>query len=216
GALVGAWGFGAHAVATAAPDTRTLAQLRAGAGWRRLGLRREGRQLLQPGGALLDLSAIAKGYAVDAVIELLRARGITAALVDVGGELRGHGRKIDGSPWRVLVDAGDEDADPCVVALDGVAIATSGPRWHRYEADGRELSHTIDPRTGAPVADAPVAVGVIAAAAVHADAWATALTVMGVEAGAAFAAERGLAARLVPAGDGATQCTTPAFDACVL
>src|SRR5690606_35300551 len=136
----GAWGFGAHARARGVPDDAALAIARATSGWRQLQLDRDARRLLQPGGLALDLSAIAKGYGVDAVVELLRERGIGAALADVGGELRGHGRKPDGTPWRVLVESGGvEDGDPCVVTLDDVAIATSGPYWQRFEADGREL-----------------------------------------------------------------------------
>ncbi|HLT45428.1 MAG TPA: FAD:protein FMN transferase [Luteimonas sp.] len=215
GALVGAWGFGAHAGARRVPGAATLDGAREASGWRRLELRRDTRELLQPGGVHLDLSAIAKGYAVDALVAALRARGIAAALVDVGGELRGYGRKPDGSTWRVLVEAGDDDADACVVALDDAAIATSGPYWQHFDAGGRELAHTIDPRNGAPVVDAPAAVSVIAADAMHADAWSTALTVMGVEAGIAFAQAHGLAARLLPAGAGARARTTPAFDACL-
>lgn len=214
GALVAAWGFGAGARRQHAPDAAALDAARRMPGWRALRLRRDTRELLQPGGVSLDLSAIAKGYGVDAVVDLLRERGIAAALVDVGGELRGFGRKPDGTPWRVLVEAGDDDAGgaPCVLELADAAVATSGPRWHRYRADGRERSHTIDPRGGAPVADAPVAVSVLADDAMHADAWATALTVMGVGAGHAFATARGLAARLVPAG-GAEARMTPAFEA---
>ena len=216
GALVAAWGFGAHAgPRSQAPDAATLDGARRASGWRRLELRRDARELLQPGGVRLDLSAIAKGYAVDALVAALRARGIAAALVEVGGELRGYGRKPDGSAWRVLVETGDDDAEPCVVALDDAAIATSGPYWQRYDAGDRELAHTIDPRSGAPVADAPAAVSVIAADAMQADAWSTALTVMGVEAGAAFARAHGLAARLLPAGAGAQPRTTAMFDACL-
>jgi len=215
GALVGAWGFGAHARGRRAPDAATLADARDARGWRKLELRRETRELRQPGGLSLDLSAIAKGYGVDAVAELLRTRGIVAALVDVGGELRGFGRKPDGAPWCVLVETGEDDdeGDPCVLVLDDAAVATSGTRWHRFEAGGREVAHTIDPRSGEPVGAAPAAVSVLADDAMHADAWSTALTVMGVEAGFAFATARGLAARFVPSGADAEPRMTPAFEA---
>ncbi|TWT18601.1 FAD:protein FMN transferase [Luteimonas marina] len=215
GALVGAWGFGAHARAPQAPAAAVLADARDACGWRTLALHRGKRELRQPGGLSLDLSAIAKGYGVDAVAELLRARGIVAALVDVGGELRGFGRKPDGAPWRVLVETGEDDdeGDPCVLMLDDAAVATSGTRWHRFESDGREIAHTIDPRSGGPVIDAPAAVSVLADDAMHADAWSTALTVMGAEAGFAFAASRGLAARFVPSGADAQPRMTPAFEA---
>lgn len=223
GALVAAWGFGAGAGPRAVPDDATLAALRARCGWQRLELDRDGRRARQPGGLRLDLSAIAKGYAVDGVAAWLQDAGVAAALVDVGGELRGFGRKPDGTPWRVLVETGDDgdddtDGDLCILALDGRAVATSGTRWHRFEADGREYAHTLDPRTGRPVAGACAAVTVVAGDAMHADAWATALTVLGADAGYGFALRHGIAARFVRARaqDGAPRVvSTPAFDACL-
>ena len=156
------------------------------------------------GGVRLDLSAIAKGFGADRVAEHLREVGIGDALVEVGGELHGVGRKPDGSPWRVLVEAGPEEDDhslePCVLDLDGLAVATSGDRWHHYtrrdeHGDERRYTHTIDPRSGAPVEHAAVAVTVVARDAMHADAWATALTVLGEAAGFALAEREGLAVR---------------------
>ena len=168
---------------------------------------------------MLDLSAIAKGYGVDVVTDLLRRRGIEAALVEVGGELYGYGRKADGTPWRVLVESSpDEEADseglePRVLALDGLAVATSGDRWHAYAQGGRRYSHTIDPRSGEPVTDAAAAVTVVATDAMHADAWATALTVMGASVGYAFATEHELAARFLQrTPDGLQETMTPAFE----
>ncbi len=89
-----------------------------------------------------------------------------------------------------------------MLRVDDAAVATSGDRWHRFEQDGHRYAHTIDPRTGAPVADAAASVTVLAADAMHADAWATALTVMGGRAGLEFAHARGLAARFVVREDG--------------
>ena len=215
GPLVAAWGFGADAAPRGVPDAAALAAARARVGWTRLDFDPGARRLRQPGDAALDLSAIAKGYGVDSVAAWLRARGVGAALVDVGGELRGYGRKPDGTPWRVLVEAGDDDDAPCVLALDAAAVATSGTRWQRFLADGREYAHTIDPRSGRPVEDAPAAVSVVAREAMPADAWATALTVMGAQRGFAFARREGLAARFVVVGaDGAQRVlATPAFEA---
>ncbi|MEG2981939.1 MAG: FAD:protein FMN transferase, partial [Stenotrophomonas sp.] len=171
----------------------------------------------QPGAAELDLSAIAKGFAVDQASRWLRQQGISAALVEVGGELHGYGRKPDGQPWRVLVEAGPEESAqashaPRVLALDDLAVATSGDRWHHFEQDGRQFSHTLDPRTGAPVDHAAAAVTVVAADAMAADGWATALTVMGVEQGLAFATAHDLAARFVSRGAaGIVERMSPAF-----
>lgn len=222
--LVALWGFGARAVASVgAPDAASLATARARCGWERLQLRHEddGVALLQPGGLVLDLSAIAKGHAADAVAAALRDAGITAALVDVGGELVAFGARPDGSAWRVLVESDAVDADgrdgapPCVLRLETRAVATSGGRWHAWDAGDGAPTHTIDPRSGRPVG-ASVAVTVVAADAMHADAWATALAVMGGDA-LAFATAHGLAARIVDRdGDGARRVrSTAGFDACV-
>lgn len=202
GPLVDSWGFGAAGTARQVPNAEVMSKLRACVGWQRVEVRTQDSSALQTGGVQLDLSAIAKGYGVDRVARCLREQGIDSALVEVGGELHGHGRKPDGSAWQVLVESSpDEEADdscaPRVIALENRAIATSGDRWHAFDQDGIRYSHTIDPRTGHPVVHAPAAVTVIADHAMHADAWATALTVMGVDEGFAFAQRRQLAARFL-------------------
>lgn len=213
GPLVDLWGFGSAGTPRRVPADEEIERARTHGGWRRLQRRDGGRELLQPGGLQLDLSAIAKGYGADLAAAHLRGRGIAAALVEVGGEIRGYGRKPDGEPWRVLVESshdgrthdelagdgpsGEDPLPPRVLRLDDDAVATSGDRWHRFEQDGHRYAHTLDPRSGRPVADAAAAVTVVAGDAMHADAWATALTVMGTEAGLAFAQARGLAARFV-------------------
>lgn len=219
GPLVAAWGFGAGAGAASrrVPDPAVLSAAQARVGWRRLVVE-DGRRLLQPGDLQLDLSAIAKGYGVDCVARFLRGRGIASALIEVGGELYGYGRKPDGEPWRVLVESSpDEDTEsfaPRVIALGDLAVATSGDRWHSFEYEGKRYSHTLDPRNGAPVEHAPAAVTVIAADAMHADAWATALTVMGLDAGFVFAEQQDLAARFVVRGEeGPQERMTSRFEA---
>ncbi len=218
GPSVAAWGFGAGARPRRVPDEDMRAAAMSRVGWHRILLDAASRRAMQPGGVSLDLSAIAKGFAVDDVASWLRHAGIPAALVDVGGELLGYGRKPDDSPWHVLVETDDADDNetPCVLVLDDHAVATSGTRWHRFECDGREYAHTIDPRTGRPVEDAAAAVTVVAGDAMHADAWATALTVMGIDAGLAFASANDIAARFVRRhveGDAPPVLSTPAFDA---
>ncbi|KAF1691189.1 thiamine biosynthesis protein ApbE [Pseudoxanthomonas koreensis] len=220
GPLVDLWGFGSTGTPRRIPSPEAIAQARLHAGWQRLQRRDEGRQLLQPGGVQLDLSAIAKGYGADLAAAHLRDRGVAAALVEVGGEIRGYGRKPDGEPWRVLVEseadagAGVDELPPRVLVLDDLAVATSGDRWHRFEQEGRRYTHTIDPRSGTPVADAAAAVTVVAADAMHADAWATALTVMGAAAGLEFASAHALAARFVArTGAGLEETMTGAFKA---
>lgn len=218
GALVDAWGFGPAQSGYRIPGEDELGSAQARLGWQRILLRSENMSALQPGGVQLDLSAIAKGYGVDLVTRHLCDRGVAAALIEVGGELYGYGRKPDGSAWQVLVeaipDAESDEEVTCVIALDGFAIATSGDRWHAFEHDGTRYSHTLDPRTGKPVETAAAAVTVIADDAMHADAWATALTVMGAEAGYRFAQQRNIAARFVVPGDrGPIESRTDAFRA---
>ncbi|WP_245622648.1 FAD:protein FMN transferase [Pseudoxanthomonas dokdonensis] len=219
GPLVAAWGFGADAGPRAVPAPEPLAQARARVGWQRIQTTIEPLLLLQPGDLHLDFSAIAKGYAVDCVLAHLRDQQVPAALVEIGGELAGYGRKADGQCWQVLVEASPDDADndddPLLLALDGVAVATSGLHWHQFEQQGQSFSHTIDPRSGRPVLDAPAAVTVICQQAMQADAWATALTVMGMQAGLAFAQSQGLAARFVASDAGTPAMATTAFNAFV-
>lgn len=217
GPLVALWGFGADAQRQRRPDAARIAEAAARCGWQRLRLDAQAQAALQPGGLQLDLSAIAKGYGVDLVGRWLREQGIDAALVEVGGELHGRGRKPDGQPWRVLVESAPEedagaDHPPRVLALDDLAVATSGDRWHRYEHDGVSYSHTLDPRRQAPVTAAAAAVTVIHREAMLADAWATALTAMGADEGLAFAGKHGLAARFVQRGaDGPVETLSQGF-----
>ncbi len=198
GPLVDLWGFGPrpdphadHAAPATMPSAQELQALRpysAGAG---LVLREEGLQALQPGGLQLDLSGIAKGYSVDLVVQALQSQGWADFLAEVGGELRASGTRPGGQPWRVAV-AGTAHALP----LKDLAIATSGDHWHAFDHGGRRYSHTIDPRTGEPVAHALASVTVLHEECMHADALATVLTVLGPREGLAFATQQGVAALL--------------------
>ncbi len=174
-------------------------------GWRRLQLDPLRKRALQPGGASIDFSGIAKGYAVDRVAAVLHEHGIADFLVEVGGELRGAGIKPDGDPWWVAVErppagagtpASADDIET-LVALHGLSIATSGDYRRAFDAEGVRYSHTIDPATGYPVAHGVAAVTVVHADCMAADAYATALFVLGPERGFNFARQRGIAALFV-------------------
>jgi len=137
------------------------------------------------------------------VAATLAQLGIVHALVEIGGELVGFGVRPDGQPWWVDLETPPGVAvAPLRIALHGLAVATSG--------DSRRGRHTIDPRTGRPIDNGVVSVSVIAADALTADAWATALTVLG-PAGDALAAAQGIAARIVTATGG--EVLTPALAA---
>jgi len=200
GALVDLWGFGPRPFSGAPPQAGDIAAALDATGWRRLVL--DGDSLLQPGGLRLDLNGIAKGFAVDQVAEALDRAGARSYLVEVGGELRGTGAKPDGQPWWVELERPPtaNDAPRTLVALHGLAVATSGDYRRFFEHDGRRYAHTLDPATAAPSASGAVSVTVLHASAMRADAYATALTVMTPDAALAFAAEHGLAALIVATG----------------
>jgi len=217
GALVNLWGFGPTGrydqAGFYAPAPDAVAALLARRAASRPVLDREGRRLLQPGGAILDFSSVAKGYGVDRLALRLEAHGVRHYLAEVGGELRGAGMKPNGEPWWVEIegvpDAGGQ-AEPDVIALHGLAVATSGDYRRWFEHGPRRASHTLDPRSGHPVANDLASVTVVAASCMAADALSTALTVMGPGEGRAFADARGLAARFLVRGPGALIETTTA------
>jgi thiamine biosynthesis lipoprotein len=212
GEFVDLWGFGPPGRRGDCPDATSIAAARQGRGRFRLA---SGRRAFQPGDIRLDLSGIAKGFAVDRVSADLSRFGVAAHLVEIGGELRGAGVKPDNSPWWVALDEPGEAANPgVVVALHGLAIATSGDTVRYFESGGRRYSHTIDPRTGYPIPDRIAAVTVLHQKCMCADALATALMVLGPDAGFDHAARHGIAARFVlRGGDEPQERITPAFAA---
>ena len=164
-----------------------------------------------------DLSAVAKGHAADRVAQRLVAAGFDGFLVEVGGELRARGLRPDGTPWRVAIEEPVFEGRSIhrVLALEDHAIATSGDyRNYRETADGIRVTHTIDPRTARPITHGLASVTVIHREAAWADAWATALNVLGPDEGYLLAERESLAATfIVRDGDGFEARSTPALDA---
>lgn len=206
GAIVNLWGFGPggrYAAPEFVPPTAdAVGAALADCGWQRVRFDAR-RRLFQPGGLQLDLSSIAKGYAVDLVAAYLHASGVDHFLVEVGGELRGAGMKADGQPWWVSLEEPGASAAHTVAALHDTAIATSGDYRRCFEHGGRRYAHTLDPRNGYPLAAGVASVTVLHEECMLADAWSTALTVMGVEAGLACAERHGLAVRFLRHEEGA-------------
>lgn len=209
GAIVDLWGFGPPGPAAQPPSSEEVEAALRLSGWRRLQF--GGGRIQQPGGLRLDLSGIAKGYAVDLICEALVARGCESFLVEIGGELRGCGVKPDGTPWWVDIEGPPESLlEPSRVALLNLAIATSGDYRRTLSHGGRQFSHTLDPRTGYPVTYGLASVTVIHPSAMMADVEATAITVLGPEEGYDYAVRRDLPALLVERrGDGWRERITP-------
>lgn len=194
GPLVNLWGFGPDRPITQPPTQIDIAAAQTLCGWRRVVV--TDGYICQPGGLYLDFSGIAKGYSVDLIADSLRGLGIHNFLVEVGGELSGSGIKPNGQPWWVALEAPELQGQDqqSIVALYGLAVATSGDYRRYFDHQNIRYSHTLDPRTGYPVADAPFAVSVLHSSCMHADALATALTVLGVQAGLEYAVHRHIAA----------------------
>ncbi len=172
-------------------------------------------RVFQPGGVQLDFSSVAKGFAVDQLARALEAQGVQHYLVEVGGELRGAGMKRDVQPWWVGLEAvpGADEASPVVVALHGLAVATSGDYRRYFQHGAWRASHTLDPSTGYPIRNEVASVTVLHPECMAADALSTALSVMGPEAGMAFANQRALAVRFLLRGANALEeRTSTAFE----
>ncbi len=204
GPLVELWGFGPGKARREPPSAADIDAVRMRIGWRRVQLDEAARRAFQPGGVHVDLSSIAPGYATDRIGEYLEGEGCSDYLVEVGGELRARGRKPDGGAWQVAVqrpvdnDRGDGAIDAQhVVALRDAALGSSGDYRHFFEDNGRRYAHRIDPRTGWPLDNAVASVTALAVRGIDADPYATALSVLGPEAGMAFARAHGFGALFI-------------------
>jgi len=217
GPLVNAWGFGPVEPDVLPPDPALVARLRDHMGFMKLELDPVTSTVRKTDLELeCDLSAVAKGYGVDQVAVVLRANGLPRFMVEVGGEVIASGLNQQGRPWRIAVERPViEGGVQRVVLLRDQAMATSGDYRNVREVDGRLLSHTIDPRTGEPVAHQLASVSVVADLCIDADGLATALEVLGPEEGYALAVERGWPALFLirDVAGTITELATPAFEA---
>lgn len=195
GPLVDLWGFGPARRASTPPSDAAIAAARTRVGYRLLELGDAPPRLRRRRGDVeIDLSAIAKGYAVDQLAAWLTATGHRDFIVEVGGEIRARGRRPDGRPWQVGVawPVGGTDAVERVVALDDTGLATSGDYRQYFEHAGRRYSHEIDPVTGRPIVHRLASVTVLHPSCMMADAYATGLLVLGPERGPTLARRLGL------------------------
>lgn len=216
GPLVNAWGFGPAPHPAALPTAAEIEQLKLRSGWAKIELDPRTSSIRKGEPALyLDLSAIAKGYAVDRLSEVLVEMNLTRHMVELGGEVRTSGRNASGNPWRIAIEkpVSGGRAFQRILPLENLAVATSGDYRNFRRAEGGHLSHTIDPRTGRPVRHELASVSVVDASCMRADGYATALMVLGEDEGYRLAAEQDLAALfLVRTHEGSfRERETPAF-----
>ncbi|MEM8563254.1 MAG: FAD:protein FMN transferase [Pseudomonadota bacterium] len=195
GPLVDVWGFGPAGPVKEPPSDDTVTDILEYVGQDHLRLDGDGPRLMKRSPVELDFSSIAKGYAVDRIAQSLDARGINRYLVEVGGELRLAGLSQRGDLWRIAIERPDSQARTIeqAISLTDVGLATSGDYRNFFVVDGQRYSHSIDPRRGYPVAHDLVSVTVVHPSAMLADAWSTALIVLGFFDAMAVAQERGLA-----------------------
>lgn len=218
GPVVNLWGFGPKARPEQVPSEQELARLLAVTGYGKLELRGQPPALRAEKPQYIDLSAIAKGYGVDAVARYLDSEGIQAYLVEIGGEVRVNGRKPEGDAWRLAIEEPTSGVRQVnrIVALENRAMATSGDYRNYYESEGRRFSHTIDPVTGRPIQHNLASVTVIAEDCMSADALATGFNVMGFEQAHALATRENIPAYfIIRTENGFETHQTPAFSSYV-
>lgn len=219
GPLVNAWGFGPQGPTTQ-PTDEEIEILLSQIGYDKLKINVNTNEIWKwQSDIYCDLSSIAKGFASDEVARALLELDIRNFMVEVGGEVRAEGLNAEGKPWRLGLRNPVRDSSDYfrIVPLSGMSMATSGDYQNIYTTDGKRYSHIIDPRTGRPVESSLTSVTVLHDECAMADAYATALTVLGPEAGLEFAEKMSLAAVFIARQDDGTfsETSTTAFDALV-
>lgn len=209
GPLVNLWGFGPQASIEKRPSQHLIDQQLAMIGQDKLILDHTARSATKNSELFIDLSAIAKGYGADVIATNLESIGVSNYLIEVGGEIRVNGQSALRRPWRLgveqpsLMHSGNTRQ---TVSIRRGGVATSGDYRNYFEQDGVRYSHTIDPHTGSPVTHKLASVTVIATTSAEADAWATALSVVGPERALDVADNNNLAVYLiVKSADGFTE-----------
>jgi len=199
GGLVNIWGFGATGTT---PDVQAITERlgkRVPPTYETLEIDADNRKARKLTPTELDLSGIAKGFAVDEMLDCLRGFGIENALVSLDGELKATGLKSPTQPWAIAVEKPDYEARAplSVIELKQAAVATSGDYRHWVDVGKMRLSHTMDRHGGGPVKNRVASVTVVAPDCIAADAWATALMVLGPDAGQIVARANGLNALFI-------------------
>ncbi|WP_170401626.1 FAD:protein FMN transferase [Ruegeria arenilitoris] len=197
GPLIELWGFGPRTPEDPVPSDAEIEAALSGVGQARLlTLDAEAGKLAKSEpGVGINLSAIAKGYGIDAVAETLREAGIEDYLVEIGGDLVTKGQNDKGETWRIGIEKPQAGAQTpqLIVSVGDLGMASSGDYKNFFEQDGVRYSHIIDPTTGRPITHRTTSVTVLAENAMMADAWATAMLALGQEKGLELAEKHELA-----------------------
>lgn len=192
--LVNAWGFGFKQGIF--PDSAEVDSLLELTGYAKVSLSDSGCVHKADSRMMLTCSAVAKGYAVDVVAQLLKRRGVRNFMVDIGGEVVVGGQNPAGGPWRIGINKPVDDSLSvrgdlqALLHITDAAMATSGNYRNFYYREGKKYAHTIDPRTGYPVQHEILSATVVAPDCMSADAYATAFMVMGLDSAARFVQEK--------------------------
>ncbi len=215
GPLVNLWGFGPDK-RHGRPEADAISALLDTLGQQHLSIDAE-RSCIRKANARLaiDLSAIAKGYAVDRVAAQLDALGIENYLVEIGGEVKAAGQSPRQGPWRIAIESpvAESRGIQKVITPGEGGVATSGDYRNYFEEDGQRYSHTLDPRSGYPVNHHLASITIIHESVMLADAFATALDVMGPDGARAFARQYGLPVFLITKSEnGFEEWISPEFE----
>ena len=197
GPLVNLWGFGPNKTDMLVPSNEEIEAAKSRVGMQYLQISSE--MVNKTEAVYVDLSAIAKGYGVDAIAQLLNTKGIENYLVEIGGELRASGVNDKGRYWRIAIEKPDvlQRIPYKTLELKNSAMATSGDYRNYFEIDGNRYSHTISPISGRPIIHNVASVTVIDPSTAMADGYATAINVMGVDAGMNMSEKLNLAVLII-------------------
>ena len=200
GPLVNLWGFGPDPYTRDIPSDAIIQSIKQHTGFKKLDFDATTQRISKSDPVVtIDLSGIAKGFAVDKIAQYLNGLGIEDYLVEIGGELIGKGTNAKQQAWQIGIEQAKplERAVQRIVNLDNIAMATSGDYRNYFEKDGVRYSHTINPVTGKPIIHTLAAVTVLHSSAMHADALATAFMVSGPEKSLTLANEIGVALYMI-------------------
>jgi thiamine biosynthesis lipoprotein len=215
GPLVNLWGFGPDKTLNQTPTDEQIQQALANTGYNKLELTTRLMTLTKPQREIyIDLSSLAKGFAVDEVANVLEKQGVANYMVEIGGELYLKGKNLQGEDWQIAVEKPNTEKRELqrILPMTDIAMATSGDYRNYFEQDGQAYAHTIDPRTGYPVKHKLASVTVLSDTTMKADAWATALMVLGYEEGYKIAEQQNLAVLfIVQSEKGFVEHETPLF-----